>query len=475
MTSMRVEHDTMGEVQLPHDAYYSAQTQRACDNFPISGRRIAPELIHALGLIKWAAAKANADLGQLGPANRVPLTDAEITALLQAAREVADGSLDDEFPIDVYQTGSGTSSNMNANEVIANRALELAGLDRFNQTKKIHPNDHVNRGQSTNDMFPTAIHVATAVAIRSRLVPALLKCEHILEAKAAEWSSILKIGRTHLADATPMSLGQEMSGFARQMSLAARRAEKAVDELLELPVGGTAVGTGINTHAQFAALVAQYLSTETGISFREAVNHFEANAARDGLVTAHALIKAIAVSAGSVANNIRWLGSGPRCGFNEIILPDLQPGSSIMPGKVNPVLCESLLQVACRIVGNDQTITTAGLTGGQFQLNITMPVLADTILESIRDLTNALAVFADRCLAGMTANAEKCQSAVEQSLSMATGLNPYIGYEKAAAIAKEAYKTGKTVRELCREQNLLPEDELEKALDPWQMTKPLSR
>lgn len=469
----RVEHDTMGEAQLPVNAYYGAQTQRAIENFPISGKRIASELIHALGLVKWAAAKANDSLGLLGKRVRQPLSPKEIDSLVQAAWEVSQGDFDEEFPIDVYQTGSGTSSNMNVNEVVANRAMELAGYDRFSQEKIIHPNDHVNCGQSTNDIFPTAIHVAAACAIRRDLVPVLERTFSILQEKSQQWQHVLKIGRTHLADATPMTLGQEIGGMCRQAELSIKRSEAAIGQLTELPVGGTAVGSGINTAAGFGRSVCSLLAEATGIDFVEAVDHFEANAQRDGIVAAHALLKTVATSMHSIANNIRWLASGPRCGFFEVHLADLQPGSSIMPGKVNPVLCESLMQVCARVVGNDQTITFAGASGGQFQLNIMMPVLADTILESIRILAGAVDIFNEKCLRLMKANEDKCKSYVEQSLSMATGLNLFIGYEHAAALAKEAFATGKTVRELCEEKNILPPDQLALALDPWRMTKPV--
>ncbi|MCL2349806.1 MAG: class II fumarate hydratase, partial [Planctomycetaceae bacterium] len=378
MTEFRIERDTMGEVQLPKQAYFSAQTQRAIENFPVSGKTIPRELIHAIGLVKWAAASANDELRLLTEAGRRPLSEHEVAQLLAAALEVADGRFDAEFPVDVYQTGSGTSSNMNANEVIANRAVELAGYDRFAQEKPIHPNDHVNMGQSTNDTFPTAIHVAAAVAIRKSLVPALGAMADRLREKAELWADVLKIGRTHLADATPLTLGQEFGGFARQLVLSVMRAEAAIEPLLELPAGGTAVGSGINTHAKFGGLVAQKLAQKTGIPFVEAVDHFEANARRDGLVACHSQLKTVAVTLFNVADNIRWLASGPRCGYYEISLPDLQPGSSIMPGKVNPVLCESMMQVACRVMGNDATVAFAGASGGQFQLNIMMPVLAET-------------------------------------------------------------------------------------------------
>jgi fumarate hydratase class II len=465
MTEFRTERDSMGEIRLPAGTYYGAQTQRAVENFPISGRPLPPELIHALGLVKWAAASVNRDLGRLG-------SDRPVEALLAACREVAEGKLDAEFPVDVFQTGSGTSSNMNANEVIANRAIELAGGDRLSSKKLIHPNDHVNLGQSTNDVFPTAIHVAVATAIRGRLIPALEGCGKLLAAKAAAWQEILKIGRTHLADATPLTLGQEIGGLARQLERSAGRARQAIEALLELPVGGTAVGTGINTHPEFGRRVSELLARETGIPFVEAADHFEANAQRDGLVECHGQLRSIAATLFNVANNLRWLACGPRCGFYEIKLPDRQPGSSIMPGKVNPVLAESMMQVAARVLGNDQTIALCGAAGGQFQLNIMMPVMGDTALESVRLLSNVTAALTELCLKEMEANPAACGAAVEKSLSLVTGLNPYIGYDRAAALAKEAFATGKTIRELCREKNILPADQLDEALDPWRMTRP---
>ncbi|MFP6769203.1 MAG: class II fumarate hydratase, partial [Planctomycetaceae bacterium] len=383
MTDFRTEHDSMGDVQVPAQAYYGAQTQRAVDNFPISGWRLPAELVHALGRVKLAAAVANRDLGKLTGSGKNPLTDDRVEMLLASCQEVIDGKLDDEFPIDVFQTGSGTSSNMNVNEVIANRAIELAGSDRFGPEKPIHPNDHVNMGQSTNDMFPTAIHVAVAEGIGSRLVPALERFRDSLMAKADEWDQLIKIGRTHLADATPLRLGQEIGGMARQLDLSVDRAKRAIEAILELPAGGTAVGSGINTHPEFGARVAADLATQTGINFVEAANHFEANSQRDGLVESHGQLRAIASTLFNVSNNIRWLGAGPRCGFYEIKLPDRQPDSSIMPGKVNPVMCESMMQVAARVMGNDGVIAFSGATGGQFQLNIMMPVMGQTTLESI--------------------------------------------------------------------------------------------
>ena len=472
MTEYRVERDSMGEVRLPAQAYYGAQTQRAVENFPVSGETLPRELIRAMGLVKWAAATANHELGKLTGTGKRPLHESEVNALLAACREVFEGKFDDQFPVDVYQTGSGTSSNMNANEVIANRAIELAGGDRFQADKAIHPNDHVNMGQSTNDIFPTAIHVAVALSIRQDLIAALDRCREVLASKAGQWQDVLKIGRTHLADATPLSLGQEIGGMARQLKLSVERAQRALQAVLELPAGGTAVGSGINTHPEFGRRVAEALAKQTGVAFVEAADHFEANAQRDGLVECHGQLRCIASTLLHVANNIRWLSSGPRCGFYEIKLPDLQPGSSIMPGKVNPAMCESLMQVAARVMGNDQTIALSGAAGGQFQLNIMMPVMGHTALESVRLLAKGTKAFTDLALAGMEPNREACEAAVEKSLSMVTGLNPYIGYEHAAALAKEAFKTGKTIRELCREKNVLPEEQLTEALDPWRMTRP---
>jgi fumarate hydratase class II len=472
MTEYRVERDSMGEVRVPKDAYYGAQTQRAVENFPISGWTLPPELVRAMGLVKYAAAIANRDLGKLTGTGKTRLDDKQVEALLAAAKEVAEGGLADQFPIDVFQTGSGTSSNMNVNEVIANRAIEMLGGDRFAKEKPVHPNDHVNMGQSTNDMFPTAVHVAVGVSIGSQLVPALQKFHQVLADKAKEWDRIIKIGRTHLADATPLRLGQEVGGFARQIELSVERAKRAIVAVLELPAGGTAVGSGINTHPEFGRRVAEAVATETGLPFKEAANHFEANANRDGLVDCHGHLKTIATTLFNVANNLRWLGSGPRCGFYEVKLPDRQPGSSIMPGKVNPVMCESMMQVCARVLGNDTAINVAGAAGGNFQLNIMMPMMGQTTLESVQLLANATDAFVEFCAKEMEANPEACEASVEKSLSMVTSLNPHIGYEKAAALAKEAFKTGKTIRELCREQKILPEDVLNEALDPFSMTEP---
>ncbi|MCS7303834.1 MAG: class II fumarate hydratase [Thermoguttaceae bacterium] len=471
MGEFRIERDTMGPVQVPAEVYWGAQTQRAVENFPISGRALPGELIHALGLVKWAAAVVNRDLGRFQAAAR-PLSDSQVEALITACWEVAEGKWDHQFPVDVYQTGSGTSSNMNANEVIAHRAMELAGLDRLAPQKTIHPNDHVNLGQSSNDVFPTAIRVAAATAIKNQLLPALRDCHQQLSAKAAQWQEIIKIARTHLADATPIRLGQEVSGWARQMELAGQRATQALQALCELPIGGTAVGTGINTHPNFGRRVAELLAQKTGIPFVEAANHFEAQSQQDALVDCHGQLRTIAVSLFNVANNIRFLASGPRCGLYEIILPELQPGSSIMPGKVNPVLCEALMQAAARVIGNDQLIAFCGATGGQFQLHVLMPVMAEALLESIRLLARSAHVFAHKYLAQMEANPQQCQAMVEKSLALVTALVPYLGYDRAAQLAKEAFQTGKTIRQLCQEQCLLSKEELDQVLDPRRMCSP---
>ena len=472
----RIEKDSMGEVRVPANAYFGAQTQRAVENFPISGTPLPRRLIRAMGLCKAAAATANRDLGKLKPDIANPI--------IQAALEVAAGKLDDQFPVDVYQTGSGTSSNMNTNEVIANRAIELIGGDRFDKKKPIHPNDHVNMGQSTNDMFPTAIHVAVGIAIHELLEPALARLHGVLADKAKKWDDIVKIGRTHLADATPVRLGQEFSGYARQLERSQHQARQAKNAILELPAGGTAVGTGINTHPRYGAKVAEFLAKETGIPFVEAVNHFEANAQRDGLVECSGQLRAIAVTLFNVSNNVRWLGSGPRCGFFEIILPDRQPGSSIMPGKVNPVMCESMMQVCARVIGNDQCVAFSGATGGQFELNIMMPVMGLATIESVELLANATNAFVEFCAIEMEANKVACEKQVEWSMAMVTSLNPLIGYDAAAALAKEAFKTGVTVRDLClakikagtlkkkESETVVSIAELSAALDPRDMTEP---
>lgn len=472
MSEIRTERDSMGDVSVPALAYYGAQTQRAVENFPVSGWRLPPPLVRAMGLVKYAAGVANRDLGKLTRSGKNTLNAVQVEAMLAAALEVAEGKMSDQFPVDVFQTGSGTSSNMNVNEVISNRAIEMMQGDRFAAEKPIHPNDHVNMGQSTNDTFPTAIHVAVATEIHRQLIPALDRLQTQLAEKARQWDRVIKIGRTHLMDATPLRLGQEFGGFARQLTLSIARAKAAMESVLELPVGGTAVGSGINTHPEFGRRVAAAIADKSGISFVEAVDHFEANAQRDGLVECHGNLKTIATTLMNVANNIRWLGSGPRCGFFEVILPDRQPGSSIMPGKVNPVMCESLMQVAARVIGNDQTVTLSGAAGGNFQLNIMMPVMGHAVLESIDLMANGVQAFIDFCIEELEANPEACEASVEQSLSMVTSLNPLIGYEKASKLAKDAFATGKTIRQLCEDEGILPMDTLREALDPFRMTEP---
>jgi fumarate hydratase, class II len=449
-------------MEVPEDALYGASTQRAVLNFPISGIRFPREFIRALGLVKWAAAEANNELDRLD--------DARASLIAQAAEEVISGKLDAHFPLDIFQTGSGTSTNTNANEVIANRCSQLAGKP-IGSRDPVHPNDHVNMGQSSNDVIPTAIHIAVGESIRNRLLPALETLEGALERKALQFWDVIKIGRTHLMDATPIRLGQEFSGYAKQVEYSRLRAGNAIAAIEELAIGGTAVGTGLNCHPGFAGKVIHHLWNRTGITFHEARNHFEAQAAKDGLVQAGGQLKTVAVSLFKIANDIRWLASGPRCGIGEIRLPETQPGSSIMPGKVNPVMCEALMQVCAQVIGNDTTITWAG-ANGNFDLNVMMPVLAHNILESIRLLTNAANAFRERCVEGIQANADRCEDLVEFSMAMVTSLAPIIGYDRAAEIAKECAKTGKTVRQICLEQKILPEAELNKVLNPFEMTKP---
>jgi fumarate hydratase, class II len=458
----RIEKDSMGEMTVPADALHGASTHRAVVNFPVSGYRFSRPFIRALGLIKWAAAQANHDLG---------LLDAERAALItQAAEEVAEGKLDDHFPLDIFQTGSGTSTNTNANEVIANRSAQLAGKP-IGSHEHVHPNDHVNIGQSSNDVIPSAIHISAAEELKNRLIPALEKLHETLETKAKEFWDIIKIGRTHLMDATPVRLGQEFSGYAQQVAYAKDRAEKTIDALREVALGGTAVGTGLNRHIDFPKKVLHRIKQRTGIAFYEAKNHFEAQGGKDAVVEASGELKTIAVTLFKIANDIRWLGSGPRCGIGEIRLPATQPGSSIMPGKVNPVMCESLMMVCAQVIGHDTTITWAG-ANGNFELNVMMPIMAHDLLESIRLLANVVDIFCEKCVRGIEANEERCRELVELSMAMVTGLSPKIGYDRAAEIAKESAKTGRTVREIAREKKILPEDELERALDPIKMTEP---
>ncbi|HWP39932.1 MAG TPA: class II fumarate hydratase [Tepidisphaeraceae bacterium] len=462
--SERIERDSMGQMRVPADAYYGAQTARAVENFPISDLRFPRRFIAAMGLIKWAAADVSHRLGLLDARRR--------DLIQQAAQEVIDGKLDAHFVVDIFQTGSGTSTNMNVNEVIASRANEIATGSRGGK-EPVHPNDHVNMQQSSNDVIPTAMHVSAAVAMREALIPALEHLEQTLSRKAAEFDDVVKIGRTHLQDATPIRLGQEISGYAAQARLGAMRAHKAIRALRELPLGGTAVGTGINSHPDFARQAIAIIAGKTGIEFVEAQNHFEAQAAKDAVVEASGQLRTIAISMTKIANDIRWLASGPRCGIGEITIPATQPGSSIMPGKVNPVMSEMVLQVCAQVLGNDATIAfSASALGSTFELNVMMPVMAYNLLQSIELLSRAARVFADRCVAGMQANRQRCESLVEQSLAMCTSLVPLIGYDQAAEIAKESLATGRTVREVARQKKVLDEAALNRALDPRRMTAP---
>jgi fumarate hydratase class II len=455
MTTYRIEHDSMGEVRVPAEAKWQAQTQRAVENFPISGLRIERSLIAALGLIKGAAARVNA---------RLRVIDAKMAnAIAEAAAEVAAGRWDDHFPVDVFQTGSGTSSNMNANEVIATLASEKLGAP-------VHPNDHVNASQSSNDVFPSAIHVAAAIGITRDLIPALTHLARSLRRKQRQFAKVVKAGRTHLMDATPVTLGQEFGGYAQQVENGIERLEACLPRVRELPLGGTAVGTGINAPKRFAPSVIAILSEETGIPFTEARDHFEAQGARDALVECSGMLRTIAVSLNKIANDIRWMGSGPRTGLREIRIPDLQPGSSIMPGKVNPVVPEAVCQVVAQVVGNDAAVAWGG-AAGNFELNVMLPVIARNLLESIRLLASVSRVFADRCIDGIEANVEVLKAYAESSPSIGTSLNPYIGYEKAAEVIKESTRTGRSIRELVLERGWMTDAELDRALDTLSMTK----
>ncbi|ASU82519.1 class II fumarate hydratase [Nocardiopsis gilva YIM 90087] len=459
MSEFRIEHDSMGEVKVPADAKWRAQTQRAVENFPISGQGLESAHIAALGHIKAAAAKVNAELGV------VP--DHLAKAIRDAALEVAEGKWDDHFPIDVFQTGSGTSSNMNTNEVVATLASARLGED-------VHPNDHVNASQSSNDVFPSSIHIAATAAVVNELIPALRHLEGEFTRKSVEFSTVVKSGRTHLMDATPVTLGQEFAGYAAQVRYGVERLQAALPRVAELPLGGTAVGTGINTPEGFSERVIAEIATATGLPLTEARDHFEAQGARDGLVELSGQLRTIAVSFAKFANDIRWMGSGPRTGLQEIFLPDLQPGSSIMPGKVNPVLCEAMLQVSSQVVGNDAAVAFGGATGN-FELNVQLPLIARNVLESVRLLANVSRVFADRCVAGIEANEERCREYAESSPSIVTPLNRYIGYEEAAKVAKQALADRKTIREVVLERGYiadgkLTEAQLDEALDVLKMT-----
>ena len=461
---MRKEHDSMGEMQVPDNAYYGAQTQRAIENFPVSGITIPSSMIRALGMIKRSAAIVNHNLGNLDESRR--------DAIVEAADEVIAGEFDTQFLVDVFQTGSGTSSNMNTNEIIANRASEIMG-GMIGSREPVHPNDHVNYGQSSNDVIPTSIHVAANIEIGKTLIPTLELLANSLQEKADKFDSIVKIGRTHLQDATPIRLGQEFSGYAQQIRNGISRLENSQHLLSELAQGGTAVGTGINTHKEFGSKIADELSILSGVKFKEANNHFEAQAAQDAAVETSGALKTLAVSLSKIANDIRWLGSGPRAGLGEIILPAVQPGSSIMPGKINPVICESMIQVCAQVIGNDTAITIGGM-GGVFELNLMLPVIAHNLLQSIDILNGACNMFKVKLVDNLEADEKACADYIEGSLAMCTSLAPVIGYDKAAHLAHIAYETGKTVREVAMEENILPEDELKRLLDPVSMTGPSS-
>ncbi|EJN58877.1 class II fumarate hydratase [Halogranum rubrum] len=455
----RTERDSLGEMQVPADAYWGAQTQRAVENFPISGITFSRRFIRALGVVKKSAAQANNDLGLLD--------DDKAEAIIEAADEVIAGEHDDQFPVDVFQTGSGTSSNMNANEVIANRAAEIMGSEIGDRV--VHPNDHVNYGQSSNDVIPTAMHVSALEAVEKDLLPALDTLREALEAKEEEFDDVVKTGRTHLQDATPVTLGQEFGGYKTQVEKGLARVDYVRDHLGELALGGTAVGTGLNTHPEFPAKAAEYISEETGVAFREADNHFEAQAAHDAMSEAHGALRTIAGSLNKIANDLRLLASGPRNGLGELEQPENQPGSSIMPGKINPVVAEAVNQVHKQVVGNDAAVS-AGAAEGQIDLNLYKPVLAHNFLESASMLSNASEVFAERFVAKLEANEEHCADQVERSMALATALNPAIGYDKASKVAKKALADGKTVREVAVDEGYLTEEEADEVLDPEKMT-----
>ena len=456
----RTEEDSLGEMQVPADAYWGAQTQRAVENFPVSGIGMSRRFIRALGVVKKAAAQANRDLGLV--------EDDTAEAIVAAADEVIAGEHDDQFPVDVFQTGSGTSSNMNANEVIANRAAEIAGAEIGDRV--VHPNDHVNYGQSSNDVIPTAMHVAALEAVEKDLVPALETLHAELEAKETEFDGVVKTGRTHLQDATPIRLGQEFGGYRTQVSKGIERAEAVQSNLRELALGGTAVGTGLNTHPEFPELAAEYISDETGTEFREAENHFEAQAAHDAMAEGHGALRTIAGSLNKMANDLRLLASGPRNGLGEVEQPENQPGSSIMPGKINPVVAESVNQVHKQVVGNDAAVS-AGAARGEIDLNLYKPVIAHNFLESAKLIANVAETFGERFVGKLEANEEFARERVEQSMALATALNPAIGYDKASKVAKTALKEGKSVREAAVEAGYLTEDEADEVLDPEAMTR----
>jgi len=454
--TMRTERDSMGDMAVPDDALYGASTQRAVENFPISGHRLPAAFLRSLGLVKAACAQANAELGRLDTS--------KADLIRQAAGEIADGQWLDHFPVDVFQTGSATSTNMNANEVIANRVSQLAG-EPLGSRRPVHANDDVNLGQSSNDIIPTVLHVSVALELHRTLRPALRQLEAALGERAEAFADIVKIGRTHLMDATPLTLGQEFSGYAAQVTKAVSRIDRAIAVLAELALGGTAVGTGINGHPDFAPRVCALVSAATGLEFREAANHFEAQGARDDAVEVAGLLATVAASLAKIASDIRLLGSGPRSGLGELRLPATQPGSSIMPGKVNPVMGEMLIQVTHYVQGLASTVTAGG-RDGQFELNVTLPLMAHALHEAIATLANGTRVFAERCVAGLEANEARCRELVDRSLMLVTALNPFIGYDRAAAVAKEAHASGRTLREVVREKGWMSDEDLDRALDP---------
>jgi len=456
---MRIEKDTMGEMEVPDDSYYGAQTQRAFQNFQVSNIKIPRPMIASIAMIKRSASIVNHKLG---------FFDSKIKdAIVCACDEVIQGKFDKQFIVDIYQTGSGTSSNMNANEIIANRSCEILSGKKGDKSL-VHPNDHVNLGQSSNDVIPTAIHIAATLELNKRLIPELKLLEKSLDKKSKEFDKIIKIGRTHLQDATPITLGQEFSGYKHMITQSINRVKNNLSFLNQLAQGGTAVGTGINTHKDFGKLIAKEISVITNIKFQESNNHFEAQATQDSIVQLSGSLKTLAVSLHKIANDIRWLGSGPRSGIGELVLPAVQPGSSIMPGKVNPVICESLIQVSAQVIGYDTAITLGGL-GGYFELNLMLPLIGYNILESVNILSNSIKMFRLNLIDNLKANTNKCEGYIENSLAMCTSLAPIIGYDKAAFIAKEAFKMNKSIREICLEQKVLPKKELDKVLNPFNM------
>ncbi|SVB73553.1 uncharacterized protein METZ01_LOCUS226407 [marine metagenome] len=459
---MRKEKDTMGSMDVPDDAYFGAQTQRAIENFPISNITISHSMIRALGIIKRSAAIINNDLGLLNDERKI--------AIVQAADEIIEGKFDHQFPIDIYQTGSGTSSNMNCNEILSNRASEIMG-GKIGSKVPVHPNDHVNLGQSSNDVIPTAIHIAVNIMLEMELIPTMQKLANELDNKVSEFSGIVKIGRTHLQDATPITLGQEFSGYRQMIINGIKRIQNTQSLLSELAQGGTAVGTGINTNENFGSLMAKEISHFTGIDFCESPNHFEAQGAQDAAVETSGALKTVAVSLSKIANDIRWLGSGPRSGIGELNIPPVQPGSSIMPGKVNPVICESMIQVCSQVIANDTAINLGGL-GSVFELNLMLPLIAHNMLFSINILSNSINIFVDKLLVDIQANSDKCEGYIEGSLAMCTSLVPEIGYDKAAQIAYEAFKKNKTIRQVLKDNKLLSDKKIEKLLNSKLMIKP---